>query len=90
MYNMKLPTLYRKNPKGKVYIWNIEVKKEDQDVLTIVSYGMIDGKQQEQRRKVVAKGKNTCWEQGVREIKKKWNDRINKSGYTETIQDRPF
>lgn len=82
------PILFRKS-KDKVYTWSIDVI-QDKDVYLVTKHGIQDGKIQEQKRKVVAKGKNTEWEQGIKQAKKKWEDRKSKDGYTETIKDRPF
>jgi len=95
---MDLPTLYRKNAKGKTQQWTIKVigdnKEEPEDsenTWMITEYGVVDGKLVTQKRKVAPKGKKTPWEQAVFNATKKWEDRKKKDGYTEDIRDeRPF
>jgi ATP-dependent DNA ligase len=92
-YFMKYPILYKRTAKGQKYQWEIKVSTDNSDyeeadeVYLVKSYGVVNGKIQVQRRKVIAKGKNTEWEQGVKEAKKAWNDRIKKDGYTENINE---
>lgn len=93
---MELPTLYRKTAKGQIYQWTIKSiddgnREKSEEMWLEIVYGMMDGKMVTQKRKISPKGKKTPWEQAIFNMKKKWEDRKNKDGYTEAIQEeRPF
>ena len=84
---MNLPVLYKKTSTGAIATWNIDVSGS-----TIVTrHGQLDGKIQETRDEV-REGKNlgktnatTAIEQAEKEAVAKWEKRIKRHGYVESL-----
>ena len=81
------PTLYGKASNGKVKMWNIQVRLDDEGVPEIYcTHGYTDGKQAEEVKKIKV-GKNigkkhetTPWQQAVSEAESTWKKKQDK-GY---------
>lgn len=89
---MKLPTLYKKDNKGKIREWDVEVVVEQGYPRILVTHGEQNGKKQE-KHTLVANGKNigksnetSAFDQAVSEAKSKWEKQLDK-GYGETLRD---
>lgn len=85
------PTLYKKNSKGKIQVWDISVVKADQVFFITTSYGERDGKIQA-TRDPITEGKNigrsnetTPEAQAVSEAKSNWVYKKDREGYVEKL-----
>ena len=93
---LSLPTLYKKNSKGKIQYWHISVipnpdHSTGYDIYT--TYGQKGGKEQETFESIF-EGKNigkanetTPKEQAEVEAKSRWTKQIERKGYVENIED---
>lgn len=79
-----LPKLYKLNSNNKIYTWSTKV--EDKYVYTY--NGIQDGKIKENKREILKCGReNSIFERAVKIAEKKWNDKINKEGYSTDINN---
>lgn len=88
----KFPTLYGIASNNKIKEWTISVEElEDDLVITKTLNGYIDGKKAESNRETLVgknigkKNETTPYEQAVFEADKKWRNKKEKQGYTESI-----
>lgn len=93
---MQLPTLYKKDSKGKIQYWTIftEICATNTGARDIVvRHGKEGGKEQE-TRDTITEGKNlgkanetSAYEQADLEAKAKWTKQIERKGYVENKED---
>lgn len=85
----EFPALYKKNEVGNISVWEISVvEKDDGKVYIVTKHGIVSGKMQTEQREIEGKNQGranetTAFEQGVREARKKWENR-KKTGYNES------
>lgn len=90
----QFPTLFGLATNGKHKEWSISLKElEDKTILTTVLNGYIDGKKAKSER-ITKKGKNigkknetTPYQQAFQEAERKWIDKKEKEGYSETLDE---
>jgi len=80
-------TLYKLKANNKYYSWSINIIEKDDKHFIQTSHGQVDGKQVIHEREVKPKSNRTIIEQCNLEASKKWNDKKNKEGYTEVIEE---
>lgn len=85
---MSFPPLYGQAKTGKIKVWTIAVTNENDGVWTTIENGQVDGKMNVNRKQTI-KGKNigkvnetTPFQQAVMEAQKRWDDKVEKEGYT--------
>ena len=78
--------LYNLNNKGKVYQWNIDIKKTNNNYTIVTFHGETNGKMVKHER-IIKEGKanRSCLEQAELEANRKWINKKEKDGYTENI-----
>ena len=79
--------LYKLKANNKYYSWTIKIIEKDNKHFIQTSHGQVDGKQVIHEREVKAKSNRSIIEQCNLEASKKWNDKKNKEGYTENIEE---
>ena len=75
-------TLYKLKDNGKFYIWKIELKNIDEKPYSLVSHGQKDGKMVEHLKEIIPKANRNVEEQFNLIANRKWNDKIEKEGYS--------
>jgi DNA ligase-1 len=85
--------LYSKKNNGKIYIWDICVRTDNEISYICTNVGQIDGKIVEHSKKI-KNGKNigkkngtTCSEQAILEATSMWKNKLTKNGYRENINN---
>jgi ATP-dependent DNA ligase len=79
--------LYKLKANNKYYCWTIKIIEKDNKHFIQTSHGQVDGKQVIHEREVKAKSNRSIIEQCNLEASKKWNDKKNKEGYTENMEE---
>ena len=79
--------LYKLKANNKYYSWTIKIIEKNNKHFIQTSHGQVDGKQVIHEREVKAKSNRSIIEQCNLEASKKWNDKKNKEGYTENIEE---
>lgn len=86
------PTLYCKDKKNKIRMWQCHVEVENNVPTITITHGEKEGKQIENKREV-HEGKNigkknetSAYEQAIREADKLWKDKVEKENYVETLE----
>ena len=79
--------LYKLKANNKYYSWTIKIIEKNNKHFIQTSHGQVDGKQVIHEREVKAKSNRSIIEQCNLEASKKWNDKKNKEGYTESIEE---
>ena len=79
--------LYKLKANNKYYSWTIKIIEKNNKHFIQTSHGQVDGKQVIHEREVKAKSNRAIIEQCNLEASKKWNDKKNKEGYTESIEE---
>jgi len=84
----EFPILYGLEKNGKVRLWKAIVSTQHDTAIATITYGQVDGKQQETIRDYTT-GKNigkanetTPYQQCFSETERKWKDKKDKEGYT--------
>ncbi|MBI96602.1 hypothetical protein CL656_05600 [bacterium] len=75
-------TLYKLKENGKIYLWSIEFIEIDNKFYTSVKHGQKDGKMIEHIKEIIPKAKRTPEEQFDIIASRKWNDKVDKEGYS--------
>ena len=79
--------LYKLKANNKYYSWTIKIIEKENKHFIQTSHGQVDGKQVIHEREVKAKSNRSIIEQCNLEASKKWNDKKNKEGYTENMEE---
>lgn len=79
--------LYKIKDNGKIYVWTIEFKEYQDKYYTYVTHGQKDGKMVEHIKEIVPKTKRNHKEQFEIIASRKWNDKIEKEGYSTIINN---
>jgi DNA ligase-1 len=95
MESKSFPVLYRKTANGGIYFWKVIVTKSgncnndtNEEVYLITEHGIHDGKMKKSKRKVIKSGReNTLYQKAIKTAEKKWNDKKNKEGYLDKIEE---
>lgn len=86
MKSFELPILYRKKA-NKIYFWQILVTNNDEEVNIVTKHGIYKGKVKTSIRKITKTGRSdTLYEKGQKDSTKKWNDKIKKEGYVDSLE----
>ena len=92
MEQEKLQPLFKRNSKGKIMFWHIDVEPNGDHTFSLVTrHGQVDGKVQE-TKDVISNGKNigkanetTVFQQAWLEATSKWTKQIERKGYKPDI-----
>lgn len=90
----EFPTLYKKDATGKIRFWELKVHHHENESHIITQYGVLNGKRTETKPTIINKGKNigksnetTVREQATFEAQQKWNLKIKKEQFSESMPD---
>lgn len=84
---LKFQPLYKLKNNNKYYSWTINIVNDNNKYYLITSHGQLNGKQVIHKREVISKSNRTIIQQCNLEALKKWNDKKNKEGYSEDINE---
>lgn len=84
--NQLYPTIYCKKATGKTQQWNIFTIEEKGKVYLSTKYGEVSGKLIEKKVEIkTAKANRTFIEEALKQAETKYNQKVNKEGYTTDI-----